>query len=109
MTKRPEVLQGKTLKRKCNCGSIYIIMNNDEKGNLQEVITVLGKGGTCGKAVNEGYGRLISLLLQNGEKTERIIKSIKGISCMGSSETTPSCMTAIASALESNPNKGESK
>lgn len=109
MTKRPEILKGVTLKKKCNCGSLYIILNKDEKDGLSEVITILGKGGTCGKAVNEGYGRLISMLLQNGEKLERIIKSIKGISCMGSSETLPSCMTAIASALESTLNKGESK
>lgn len=100
MTKRPEILYGKTLRKKCNCGNLYITLNKNEKGELIEVINILGKGGTCGKAVNEGYGRLISMLLDLGEKPDRIIKTLKGISCIGSSETKPSCITALAEAIE---------
>jgi len=77
---RPKVLQGKTVKMGTGCGNLYVTCNFlDSK--IQEVFVRLGKSGGCSSCQTEALGRLISLALQSDVLPEKIIKTLKGISC----------------------------
>ena len=84
MKKRPEVLNGRTLKAKTLCGSLFLTLNEDE-GELTEVRINLGKSGNCVRGLLELIGILYSIILQSDIPQEAKIKALKkhalGINC----------------------------
>jgi ribonucleoside-diphosphate reductase alpha chain len=100
---RPLVVSGVTRKISTGCGNLYVTMNEDETG-LFEVFARLGKAGGCADAQLEAIGRLISLSLRSGLKTESIIKQLKAIRCpsplLARGGPMLSCPDAVAKALE---------
>jgi ribonucleoside-diphosphate reductase alpha chain len=73
-------LDGKTFKDKIGCGNLYITINWDEVGKIQELFVNPGKNGGC-PANSEGLSRIISIALRNGVLPESIIEQLKGIKC----------------------------
>ncbi|HHH78090.1 MAG TPA: vitamin B12-dependent ribonucleotide reductase [Thermoplasmatales archaeon] len=100
---RPVVVRGVTRKVSTGCGNLYVTMNEDEDG-LFEVFARLGKAGGCADAQLEAIGRLISLCLRSGVKTEEIVKQLKAIRCpsplLARGGPILSCPDAVAKALE---------
>lgn len=75
-----EVLSGFTFKKKTACGSLYITINTDKKGNIVEIFTNTSKQGTCQANLN-GETRMTSLALRAGVKVDEVIDQLKGIRC----------------------------
>jgi len=76
---RPEVLAGTTYKIKTGYGSLYVTINNDEKGKPFEVFATTGKTGGVLAAKSEAICRLISLALRSGVEVEKITDQLEGI------------------------------
>lgn len=102
--KRPEVIKGTTRLLKTGCGHLYVTINEDEKGNLFELFTHMGKAGGCAASQAEAIGRLVSLALRSNIEPIEIVKQLRGISCHSPSWTNGgrilSCSDAIAKAIE---------
>jgi ribonucleoside-diphosphate reductase alpha chain len=100
---RHEVTWGSTRKMTTGCGSLYVTINEDEKG-LFEVFATMGKSGGCAASQIESVSRLISLALRSGIDIEKIIKQIKGVRCPNQAWEKGgriySCADAIGKALE---------
>jgi ribonucleoside-diphosphate reductase alpha chain len=73
-------LDGKTFKEKIGCGNLYITINWDDAGKIQELFVNPGKNGGC-PANSEGLSRIISIALRNGVSPESMIDQLKGIKC----------------------------
>jgi len=105
ITPRPrhEVTWGATRKMNTGCGSLYVTINEDEKG-IFEVFAAMGKGGGCAASQTEAIGRLISLSLRAGVEKEQIVKQLKGVRCPNQAWEKGgriySCSDAIAKAIE---------
>ena len=97
---RPKQLDGKTYKAKCGCGDLYIVCN-DIAGELFEVFVRLGKNGSCGSSMMNGVAVLVSGRLRSGSDALAVVKELKGIGCHRSSAVAPSCLDALACAIES--------
>jgi ribonucleoside-diphosphate reductase alpha chain len=101
---RPDFTRGATRLMKTGCGNLYITINEDEKGQLFEVFTHMGKAGGCAASQSEAIGRLVSLAFRSNIEPEEIIKQLKGISCHQPSWSDGgrilSCSDAIAKAIE---------
>ncbi len=104
MTKRrPKALQGSTYEIQTGCGLLHVTVN--DKDNIPfELLTRMGKSGTCGSCMNEAISRTVSLGLQAGVEIKTLIKNISGISCPSPSGTGEdrvlSCADGIAIALK---------
>jgi len=99
---RPDLLNGSTRQVKTSCGSIYVTINEDDKG-IFEIFNQMGKAGGCAASQSEAIGRLASLALRAGIRPELIVKQLRGISChkpigFGNGKVH-SCADAIASCL----------
>jgi ribonucleoside-diphosphate reductase alpha chain len=78
--KRESVLTGRTHQVQTSYGRLYVTFNRDPEGKLREVFFNIGKAGSDVLATLEGYGRLLSLMLQNSSIPEEdIIKQLSGI------------------------------
>jgi ribonucleoside-diphosphate reductase alpha chain len=101
---RPELIRGTTRLVRTGCGNIYVTINEDEKGNVFELFTSMGKAGGCASSQSEAIGRLISLALRSNIDPDEIVKQLKGVSCHQPSWTSSgriqSCADAIAKSLE---------
>ncbi|MBN1916138.1 adenosylcobalamin-dependent ribonucleoside-diphosphate reductase [Candidatus Dojkabacteria bacterium] len=75
---RAMVTRGTTTKLKTEQGSLFVTINEDEKG-IVEVFLVLGKSGSFTTGYTEAIGRLVSMSLRSGIKVENIIEQLKGI------------------------------
>jgi ribonucleoside-diphosphate reductase alpha chain len=97
---RPEELKGETSFYQTKCGKLYITLNSNEEGKLQEIFLKLGRAGTCARAWNQTMGELLTDFLKTS-KPERIVKHFKDVDCVntGSIEGM-SCQNAIACALQ---------
>jgi len=102
--KRPAVTYGATRKIKTGCGNFYVTINQDEKGDLFEVFSQMGKAGGCADSQAEAIGRLTSLALRSGVPPKEIILELRGISCHRPFGLGPirvlSCADALGKALE---------
>jgi len=102
--KRPEVIKGTTRLMNTGCGHLYITINEDEKGNLFELFTHMGKAGGCAASQAEAIGRLVSLTLRSNIEPFEVVKQLKGIRCHSPSWTDggriSSCSDAIAKAID---------
>ena len=76
---RPSMTQGVTRRIRTGEGTLYITINEDEKG-MCEVFTAIGKAGGHAAAQSEAISRLISLALRSGIDPKSIVKQLKGIS-----------------------------
>lgn len=87
---RKEVLIGKTMKVKTECGSFYLTLNQQD-GNLYEVRMEMGKTGHCQKGMLHLLGVMISNKIQQNEEFKDIrkffMRHLKEFSC-GSPFTT---------------------
>jgi ribonucleoside-diphosphate reductase alpha chain len=77
---RPDVLTGRTRKIESPLGTMYVTINEDEKGRPFEVFVALGKAGGAAMADAEAIGRLISLALRSGVPLREIHTQLRGIS-----------------------------
>jgi len=102
--KRPDVIKGTTRLMKTGCGNLYVTINEDEKGNLFELFTQMGKAGGCAASQAEAIGRLVSLALRSGIEPVELEKQLKGISChspaWAAGGKISSCSDALSKALE---------
>ncbi len=94
---------GSTRKMATGCGSLYVTINEDDKG-LFEVFATMGKSGGCAASQTEAVSRLISLSLRCGIDKNQIIKQLKGVRCPNQAWEKGgkiySCSDAIAKAIE---------
>jgi len=101
---RPNVTIGTTTKVSTGCGSLYVTINEDEKGLPFEVFMSMGKAGGCAMSQLEAIGRLVSLALRSGIDTNSIIEQLRGIRCPSPSWEKGgrifSCSDAIARVIE---------
>jgi ribonucleoside-diphosphate reductase alpha chain len=109
--KRPDLIKGTTRLMKTGCGNLYVTINEDDKGNLFELFTQMGKAGGCAASQAEAIGRLVSLALRSGIEPVELEKQLKGISCHSPAWATggkiSSCSDAISKALERYSEQGE--
>jgi len=78
--KRPDELDGKTIRVKTAFGNIYITVNRHPSTNLPiEVFCTSGKSGGEQSAWVEAVSRLISKSLQNGVSIEEVIHQLRSI------------------------------
>jgi len=77
--KRPQIMDGKTIKIKTGDGDLFVTINQDEDGNPFELFATMGKSGGVNSAHTEAIGRLISLCLRSGIDPGLIIQQLKGI------------------------------
>ncbi len=74
------VTSGKTYCKKCACGTLYVTINHDDKGNVLETFINTSKGGICQANIN-AINRMISTGLRSGVKVTEIVDQLKGITC----------------------------
>ncbi len=107
-TKRPVELEGKTIKKKTGCGSLFVTINHDKKGDPKEVFNTMGKAGGCVSSQSEAIGRLISYSLKLGADPKDIIDQLIDTRCdkpyipyqlAPPSQRNLSCSDAIAKAF----------
>ena len=98
------MIKGSTRLMKTGCGHLYITINEDDKGQLFELFTSMGKAGGCASSQAEAIGRLISLALRSNIEPEAITSQLKGVRChqpaWHSGGQILSCADAIAMAIE---------
>jgi ribonucleoside-diphosphate reductase alpha chain len=75
---RPDTIEGRTQKIITGYGSLYITINEDDKG-LFEVFAQIGRAGGYTDSFTEALARLISLCLRSGIPVDEIIDQLEGI------------------------------
>jgi len=116
MKVRPEVLEGKTIKVKTDCGSMYLILNY-HKDSLYEVRMDLGKSGHCQKGLLHLLGILISEKIQTTENikdlkkflTRHLSKFSCGSPFIHKGENYKSCIDYAASKIIESIKEDEEK
>lgn len=112
--KRPPVLEGETTVKKTKCGNIYVTVNHNEQGELDEVLLVSGNRpddgdkkiylNCCTLHLFEWMGKMVTNHIRNKLELKRIIKQAKSTTeCYPGICKYPdskSCAHAVASALE---------
>lgn len=76
---RPEVMSGKTYRRRTGYGNLFVTVNNDENGRPFEVFATIGKSGGFFQEQSEAMCRMISTALRAGVSIKEIISQLKGI------------------------------
>ncbi len=100
---RPDVVMGTTQKIETGYGSLYVTINEDDRG-LFEVFAQIGRGGGYTASFTEAVARLVSLGLRSGVPVEEIIEQLEGIRspkiAWDHGEQVYSVPDAMATALE---------
>lgn len=76
---RPSVTSGSTYKIKTGYGSLFVTVNNDDRGLPFEVFATVGKTGGFFAAKSEAICRLVSLALRSGVDAQHVIEQLRGI------------------------------
>jgi ribonucleoside-diphosphate reductase alpha chain len=109
---RPETLEGFTTKIKTGLGRLYVTVT-EFNGQPFEVFATIGKSGRSTTAKTEAIGRLVSLALRSGVKTQDIVDQLKGIGgehpIFQNGGLVLSIPDAIARVLENRYLKGQEK
>jgi ribonucleoside-diphosphate reductase alpha chain len=109
---RPETLEGFTTKIKTGLGRLYVTVT-EFNGLPFEVFATIGKSGRSTTAKTEAIGRLVSLALRSGVKTQDIVDQLKGIGgehpIFQNGGLVLSIPDAIARVLENRYLKGNEK
>jgi ribonucleoside-diphosphate reductase alpha chain len=77
---RPDKLRGTTIRKETPLGTMFVSINEDDRGQPFEVFVTLGKAGGAAMADAEAMGRLISLALRSGIPLPSIHRQLRGIS-----------------------------
>ncbi len=77
---RPEKLRGTTIRKETPLGTMFVSINEDDRGQPFEVFITLGKAGGSAMADAEAMGRLISLALRSGIPLPEVHRQLRGIS-----------------------------
>lgn len=105
--KRPDELEGKTIKETTGCGNIFVTRNytvrEDGTKDLFETFAQIGKGGGCAASQNEAIGRLTSMLLRCNANPKEVASQLIGIRCHKQygfgDKAIYSCADAIGKAI----------
>lgn len=100
-----DVMKSITVKKKCNCGSVYVTIGIDENRFPRKVVSRMGKSGGCAACFVEAVGRLITRALEHGDNPREIARSLNGVQC--SQGGKPSCPDCIAKAISQRLESGE--
>lgn len=101
----PRKRYGVTVSRKTPAGTAHITMNDDEEGRPFEVFIEIGKGGSDIKAMAEGLGRMMSLVLRLAspltpkERIYEIISQLEGIGGARSTGFGPARVRSLPDAV----------
>lgn len=85
MSERPEILNGRTFRVRSPFGTVFVTLNENQKGYPFELFLNIGKSGSDIAADAEAIGRLCTLLLRipsavtEQERIQSIIKHLMGI------------------------------
>jgi ribonucleoside-diphosphate reductase alpha chain len=77
---RPDKLRGTTIRKETPLGTMFVSINEDDRGQPFEVFVTLGKAGGAAMADAEALGRLISLSLRSGIPLMQVHRQLRGIS-----------------------------
>ncbi|MHB2034432.1 MAG: ribonucleotide reductase N-terminal alpha domain-containing protein [Gemmatimonadaceae bacterium] len=77
---RPDKLRGTTIRKETPLGTMFVSINEDDRGQPFEVFITLGKAGGSAMADAEAMGRLISLALRSGIPLPEVHRQLRGIS-----------------------------
>lgn len=103
---RPRELPSRTYQFKMGCGKSIFVTVSFNSGGLNypfEVFIVVGKAGSCHRAMVEALGRVISMYLRVGGDIESIVRTLRHISCPYKTynpSNPSSCPDAVAMVLE---------
>jgi ribonucleoside-diphosphate reductase alpha chain len=96
--KRPELLNGTTVKTGTRAGTAYITVNSDpDTGRAVEVFFNVGKAGSDVASMAEAMGRLASLALRKGAMLGGVANQLEGVG--GSAKFNKPIPHAIGEAL----------
>jgi len=103
---RPKITLGSTMKARTGCGSLFVTINEDDKG-IFEIFTNLGKAGGC-PSQSEATARILSVALRCGIGPRTLVEQLKGIRCLSTIARRKgnddidvlSCPDAIGRAIE---------
>lgn len=105
-TKRPRVLYGKTVKQQTPLGNLYVTINRNEQGGIEEIFLKLGKVGTDVLAIVDALGLLATLALSDRlsglpqeNKLEWIARKLRGIKGSTSIGFGPNKVESLPDAL----------
>uniref|UniRef100_A0A6M3KCA1 ribonucleoside-diphosphate reductase n=1 Tax=viral metagenome TaxID=1070528 RepID=A0A6M3KCA1_9ZZZZ len=105
MYKRPDILQGDTVRFLTPYGKLYVTVNWDENNTIKEVFSTIGKSKETINAFTESISRLASMSLQNGVSPDAVANQLLGtaanMNCFheGTGELMPSISHAIGEAI----------
>lgn len=106
-----DIIEGYTRKVVFGCGTMYLTVDEIALRPVR-VLARIGKSGCCQRALLEGIGRLVTIMLEVGNPLDRIVHTLVGIRCAeasavstrrkrsGEKETCQSCMDALAKELK---------
>lgn len=76
---RPKVISGETQRIETGYGNMYITLNEDENGDLFEVMATVGKSGGTMESFLEALARQVSLNLRAGVGIDEVIDQLQNI------------------------------
>jgi len=97
---------GQTHRVPTGCGNLYATINADEEEDAPtQVLCNISKAGGCVSAFGEVIARLVTIALEYDVPPERLIKTLRGISCRQPAwgeggKKVSSCADALGRALE---------
>lgn len=103
-------IPGFTRKVAFGCGNLYITVDEISFRPVRVFVKV-GKTGCCQRVLLEAIGRLVTIMLENGNPLDRIVHTLVGMRCAeasvgsvrhkpdGKAEYCKSCMDALAKEL----------
>lgn len=99
----PKKLNSVTIKETVGCGSLYVTLNKDARGDPRQVVAHLGKGGDCARVMLEAICRCINIGLDRHIPLGEYIRGLEMMRCpkpvVGEKHIT-SCPDCVAKILK---------